>query len=65
VTTRRLRARLDRLTQSASTAIGQDRNRARGFTIDPTLAKALRNDHEHLSELMEKCRDDQTIAQTP
>jgi hypothetical protein len=48
---RQLRARVDRLTLSARTAVGQDRNGAHGFTIDPTLAKALRNDQQRLSEL--------------
>jgi hypothetical protein len=49
---RQLRARLDRLTLCART--GQDRNGAHGFTIDPTLAKALRNDQQRLSELIRK-----------
>jgi hypothetical protein len=52
VSTRRLRARLDRLTLSAR--IWQDRDRAHDFTIDPTLAKALRNDLQQLSELIRK-----------
>src|SRR5262245_30570386 len=51
---RQLRARLRRLTLSARIAGGQDRDGAHGFTIDPTLAKALRNDQQRLSELIRK-----------
>ena len=51
---RQLRARLDRLTLSARNAVGQDPNGAQVFTIDPTLAKALRNDQQRLSELIGK-----------
>jgi hypothetical protein len=39
---------------SARTAVGRDRNGAHGFTIDLTLAKALRNDQQRLSELTRK-----------
>src|SRR5262245_52318858 len=43
---RQLRARLRRLTLSVRTAVGQDRDGAHGFTIDPTLAKTLRDDQQ-------------------
>ncbi len=51
---RQLRARLDRLALSAGIANGQDKDGARDYTIDPTLAKALRNDQQQLSELIRK-----------
>jgi uncharacterized protein YnzC (UPF0291/DUF896 family) len=49
--TRGLRARLDRLTRSANRAAGQARDDACRFTVDPALAKALRDDYERLRVL--------------
>jgi hypothetical protein len=53
MSTRQLRARLDRLTRFARTAVGQDRDGVHNFTIDPALAKALRNDKQRLSEVID------------
>ncbi len=50
---RQLRARLDRLALSAAgIAVEQDRDGVRDYTIDPALAKALRNDQQQLNELI-------------
>ena len=43
----RLRARLDRLERSGSTAVADPF----GFNIDPTLAKSLRDDHDRVFSL--------------
>jgi hypothetical protein len=51
MSTRRLRARLDRLTQPANSTMGENKDRACDFTIDPALAKALRYDRKRLDEL--------------
>jgi hypothetical protein len=51
MSTRRLRARLDRLTQSANRASGQEKERAFDFTIDPALGKAIRDDKARLQVL--------------
>ena len=53
MSTRSLRTRLDRLTR-ANSAIGQEKDHASDFTIDPALAKALRDDYEHLKVLLRK-----------
>jgi hypothetical protein len=44
MSTRSLRARLDRLTR-ANSAIEQAKAHAPDFTVDPVLAKALRDDY--------------------
>jgi hypothetical protein len=49
--TRRLRARLDRLTQRANSTTGKNKNRACDFTVDPELAKALQDDRKRIEEL--------------
>jgi hypothetical protein len=49
---RRLRARLDRLAQSASkTTTGENKDLVCEFVIDPALANALRNDRKRVDEL--------------
>jgi hypothetical protein len=48
MSTRSLRARLDRLTRSANSAIKQRKD---GFTVDPALAKSLRDDYERVEFL--------------
>jgi hypothetical protein len=50
---RQLRARLDRLLLSAAIA-GRDGDGARAFTIDPAVARALRNEQQQLSALIRK-----------
>src|SRR5262249_25165933 len=49
--TRRLRARLDRLTRSVNSTTGQEKNRTCDFIIDPALAKALRDDYNRIWEV--------------
>lgn len=51
MSTRRLRARLDRLMQSANSTTEESKARACDFTIDPALAEALRDDRKRLYEL--------------
>lgn len=51
MSTRRLRARLDRLMQSANSTTEENKARACDFTIDPALAEALRDDRKRLDEL--------------
>jgi hypothetical protein len=51
VSAHRLRARLNRLASSGGTAVAQN---ACDFAIDAALAKALRDDQRHLSELIRK-----------
>src|SRR5262249_783137 len=41
----------DRLTRSANSAIGQQKNHTCNFTIDPALARAIRDDHKRIWEL--------------
>lgn len=48
---RSLRARLDRLTQTANNAPTEKTARVYDFTIDPALANALRDDHKRLDDL--------------
>jgi hypothetical protein len=54
MSTRSLRARLDRLTRSTNRTIGQEKDHASDFTIDPALAKAIRDDCERLNVLFHK-----------
>jgi hypothetical protein len=51
MSTRSLRARLDRLIRAKS-AILQERDRARDFTINPALAEAIRDDYNRLGMLV-------------
>jgi hypothetical protein len=53
---RSFRIRLDRLTRSAKSAIGQERDHACDFTIEPAIAKALRDDYERHNALFHKNR---------
>ena len=50
MSTRSLRARLDRLTRANSTIL-QEKEHAPDFIVDPALAKALRADYRRLYEL--------------
>lgn len=52
MSTRSLRARLDRLTR-ANSAILQEKDRVPDFTVDPALAKALQDDKKRLYQLGE------------
>src|SRR3974390_1920211 len=54
MSTRRLRARLDRLTPPAKSTIRGEDLLPFNFKIDPTLAKALRDDHKRAEELERK-----------
>src|SRR5262249_10866263 len=57
MSTRQLRARLDRLEQSAKSTTKENKDRGFGFSIDPALANALRDDRKRLDEL-ERARPD-------
>src|SRR5262249_34936221 len=57
MSTRQLRARLDRLEQSAKRITEKSKDRSFDFSIDPALANALRDDRKRLDEL-ERARPD-------
>jgi hypothetical protein len=54
MSTRGFRARLDRLTRAANRANKQEKDHAYDITIDPALAKAIRDDEARLTVLVQK-----------